>query len=502
MFTHPTGLVCALILAIPAVAAPSPADDDVLAGYRRYHAGDKEGAQHDFERLVSARPAALPARFGLLQILEDRSRETRALEAEFEKRMEPFLADAETRHTRSETDDEALFYLANGHWLRAMYRLNHNKGVWGAARDGVRSKRLTEAYLKRHPEHGDAYFALGTYNYYVEIAPAFIRVIRLFLFLPAGDRPEGLKQIERAHTQGSLFAFQAGLMLMEIYGSFEGRPADGVRIGERLAGEFPDNPAVQFALAQLYLSPAVEDYVRAGDQYQAIIAREERRAVARPAKYQAQLGLASALFQQWRIEESIGVLSAMIEAKPDAPSWVLPAFLLRRANYRALAGDAAAADDVRRVLAEPRWKDRHKAADDLQKWMERRRASGEVAIYAALIRGNRLAAERRWDDAAAAYEAVRRDHPDDPQVRYRIAELQFTRGEIDRAVSVFSAIAADPKVPDWIKAQALLYLGRAHDLAGRRADAKKTYERIVDDYEREGAARAARVGLVTPYRRR
>src|SRR5438128_8200148 len=111
MFTRPTALACALLLAMPAVAAPSPADDDVLAGYRRYHAGDKEGAQHDFERLVSARPAALPARFGLLQVLEDRSRETRALEAEFEKQIDPFLADAGAPHDRSETDDEALFYL-------------------------------------------------------------------------------------------------------------------------------------------------------------------------------------------------------------------------------------------------------------------------------------------------------------------------------------------------------------------------------------------------------
>jgi hypothetical protein len=340
------------------------------------------------------------------------------------------------------------------------------------------------------------------YNYYVEIAPAFVRTIRLFLFLPAGDRAEGLKQIERAYSQGSLFAFPAGMLLMEIYGSFEARPADGVRIGERLAGEYPDNPAVQFELAQLYLTPAVEDYERAGEQYQAVIVREERRASPRPAKYQAQLGLSSALLQQWRVEHSLRLLSVTIEAKPGAPAWVMPAFLLRRANYRALAGDAAAADDARRVLAEPRWKDRHKNADDLLKWMERRRASGEAAIYAALIPANRLAAEHRWDEAAAAYEAIRRDHPDDRQVQYRIAALQFGRGDVDRAVPAFSAIAADSKAADWIKAQSLLHLGRAHDLAGRREEAKKTYERIVGDYEHESAARAARVGLVTAYRRR
>jgi len=92
-------------------------------------------------------------------------------------------------------------------------------------------------------------------------------------------------------------------------------------------------------------------------------------------------------------------------------------------------------------------------------WIERRRASGESATYVALIGGNRLAAEHRWEEAAAAYEAVRRDHPDDPQVKYRIAALQFARGETERAAPAFAALA-DSKAPDWIKAQALLHLGR------------------------------------------
>ena len=47
----------------------------------------------------------------------------------------------------------------------------------------------------------------------------------------------------------------------------------------------------------------------------------------------------------------------------------MPTFLLRRANYRALLGDGGADGDVQRVLAEPTWKDRHKNATDLLKWM-------------------------------------------------------------------------------------------------------------------------------------
>jgi tetratricopeptide (TPR) repeat protein len=374
--------------------------------------------------------------------------------------------------------------------------------MWGAARDGARSKRLADVYSKRHPEHGDAYFALGTYNYYVEIAPAFVKLIRPLLFLPSGDRAEGLKQLERAYTQGTLFSYQAGMLLTEIYGSFEGRPADGVRVGEQLARAYPDNPEIQFTLAELYLGPAVEDYAGAAAQYEKVVTAESRRAEPRAVLYRAQLGLVSSFIQQWRVGEAIRILSASIDKNPARPVWAMPGLLLRRANYRALLGDASAADDVNRVLAEPKWKDQHKSADGLAKWMAARRASGEADIYTALIRGNRLAAERKWDEAAAAYEPVRRAHPDDPQVRFRLATLQFARGDASGAASIAGVLAADRKAPSWIRAQSLLTVGRAQDLAGQRDAAKRAYTQIVDDYERENAIWPARVGLVTPYKRR
>jgi tetratricopeptide (TPR) repeat protein len=492
----------ALILATCPPAAASAQDDDVLAGYQRFYRGDKPGAGQDFERMVAANPGRLAARFGLLQVLEDRTGGNPALEGEFERQIDAFIADAETRYNRSATDDEALFYLGYAHFLRASYRFDHDKGMWGAARDGARSKRLSDAYVKRHPEHGDAYFMLGAYNYYVEIAPSFVKLIRPLLFLPAGNRVEGLKQLERAYTQGSLFSFQAGMLLMEIYGSFEGRPADGVRVGEQLARAYPENPEVRFELADLFLGPAVEDYAGASAQYEKVIASESQRAEPRAALYRGQLGLASALQQQWRIEEGIRVLSATIERKPSKPVWVMPSFLLRRANYRALTGDAAAMDDVNRVLAEPQWKDQHKGAIELQKWMTTRNANGEGAVAAQLARGNRLAAERKWDEAAAAYDPVRRERPNDPQVRYRLAALQFARGDAAGASAAASALAADRTAPAWIKAQSLLIVARSEDLAGRRDAATRTYRRIVDDYEHENAVWAAQVGLVTPYRRR
>ena len=48
----------------------------------------------------------------------------------------------------------------------------------------------------------------------------------------------------------------------------------------------------------------------------------------------------------------------------------------------------------------------------------------------------------------------------------------------------------------------MLYPARAHGLGGRRSEAIKLNERILDDCEQESAALRARVWLVTPYRPR
>ncbi len=505
--THRIPVVALAFLLAAAVGSPalaSPADDAaVLHGYRTYYAGDLDGARGEFERLLQAKPTDLAARFGLLNVLERRLREHRGEAPDFERRIDAFLADAQARYDRAESDSEALFYLANGHMARARYRFDYDRGMWGAARDGARAKKLSDIYVRRHPEHGDAYFALGAYNYYVELAPAFARVLRMLMFLPAGNRTEGLKQLERANREGSLFAPQAGLLLIEIYGTFESRPADGVRVGERLVQEFPDNPTFHFTLAELYGNPAVEDPVRAAERYQAALAREERRpGPPRPARYQAQLGVAGALMEQWRIDEAIASLAPTIDSKPAEPSWVTPSFLLRRANYRALSGDGQGAKaDIDRVLGTAAWKDRHRQATELGAWVDRTFQSGDGAVYAALVKPNRLAFERRWADASAAYEAVRSQHSAHPQVRYRIAHMRFRKGEADVLAPEFSAVAEDKSSPDWLKAAALLQLGRVHDVAGRRADARKTYERVVDSYERESAAWPAKVGLVSVYQR-
>jgi tetratricopeptide (TPR) repeat protein len=501
--THATASVLlVLTLATPA-AAQVAAADPVHAGYMRLYSGEREAAYKHFEALHAADPKSLPKWLGLLFAHEARIEVDETLKPSFERGIDAFLQAAEERYHRSRTDTEALFHLMQAYLLRSTYRLDYDKGVFGAARDAAKSKGYAEAYLKLHPEHGDAYFAIGLYNYYVDIAPNFVKFLRVLLFLPSGNRTEGLKQLERAARDGSLMAPLAELVLADIYGSLEGRLREAIDINERLVQQFPNNPDMRFELALRYMHPTVEAFDRAAEQYTAVLNRAaEPSAEHLHARYYALFGMAGLRRNQWRLEEAAALLTPVIDGNVTSPPWVMPNFLLRRANYRALLNDPRAAEDARRVLTDKKMATSHKAAQRQIAFIEGRRKADESTIYAALLPGNRLVVERRWDEAAAVYDTVAAAHPNNWQVKYRRAYLQFARGNYEAAGRGFNEIVASrASMPSWLKAAAMLNLGWTHDLAGRRTEALKVYKRVVDDYESEAAASAARVGLIAPYRR-
>ena len=343
---------------------------------------------------------------------------------------------------------------------------------------------------------------LGLYNYYVDVAPSFIKVLRTFLFLPPGNRVEGLKQLERTSI-GARNGPRAQMVLLDIYSSLENRPLDAVAVGERLRQRHPANDDVDFAMAEVYSSASLEDYAGAVAAYQRVI---DRRRVdpsleGSTARYRALLGLANARLNQWHLDEAIAALAPPIDAGVTNPDWVLPQFLLRRANYLGLLNDPAAADDVKRVMDDPHTpKSWQTAAASTMKALDARKASGEAVVVAALLPGNRLTAEGHWEEARQVYEAVRNQYPQDAHVRYRLAYLDFAKGDPARALPALLALAADRTAPESVRANALLYAARAQDLAGRRDEARRTYQKVIDEFEKQGAAGRAKVGLVTPYK--
>lgn len=487
------------------VAATGQAPPDVVRrGYDLLYQGDRAAAGRHFEASLAAKPSDLPLQFGHLLVINERLDDDPSVAGDFERRLDGFIAAADKRHDANGRDTEAMFYLAQAHLLRASYRFDHDKGLLGAARDGARAKNLSEAYIKVRPDDADALLALGLYNYFADLAPTFAKIFRFMLFLPSGDRVKGLQQIERAASHGSIFAEKAQRLVVEIYSRLEGRPAEALAIAERLHRTRPASDDVAFLLAGVYAGPGIENRPRAAAVYEEIVARrrQDESADGAAARTRATQALASVQVDQWRLDAAIATLAAVIDARPARPDFALPEALLRRGNFRALVNDAGAAGDARRVLEAPAHAKWHAPARSLLSWIERRAGTPEATVYAALIPANRLTAESKWDAAQREYDLVATRHPNDPQVRLRIAQLHIQSGQSERAVPTLSALGASGRiVPDWIKASALLGLGRAHDLAGRRAEATRAYETVVDRYENERAAAAARLGLITPYKR-
>src|SRR5262245_33871698 len=195
-------VLAGLAIGVPA-GAQALTPETIQSGYRLFYQGDTAAAIKHFQGLLTSTPNDLPARFGLLFAQEESLNTHPETVASFEKSLDALINLADVRYGRNKQDDEALFYLAQAYFLRAEYRFDHDKGMLGAARDGAHAKNLIETYVKRHPDHGDAYFVLGLYDYYVELVPSFVKMFRFLLFLPAGNRVDGLKQIERAAAQGT-----------------------------------------------------------------------------------------------------------------------------------------------------------------------------------------------------------------------------------------------------------------------------------------------------------
>src|SRR5262245_41746639 len=102
--------------------------------------------------------------------------------------------------------------------------------------------------------------------------------------------------------------------------------------------------------------------------------------------------------------------------------------------------------------------------------------------------------------------AARAQRGPEQEVRLREAlHKEQVEGDLAGAIKLYDRIAADRQTPRPVAAQALFSLGRCHERLGNR-EARKVYERIVDQFADQGAtlsqakARLAALRVATPGR--
>jgi tetratricopeptide (TPR) repeat protein len=242
-----------------------------------------------------------------------------ARDADFRARVEAAIAATAAWTTREPTRVEAWFYLAGAYGARAQWRVLRGERL-AAARDGKRIKEALERALALDPDMTDAYFGLGLYLYYADVAPAAIKILRWILLLPGGDRTRGLEDMLHARRAGTLVRGEAAYQLHLIYLWYEKEPPRALALLQELRARHPRNPHFRQAIAE------VQDVyfgdVRASlDSWQALLdaARDGRVAEAGLAGAAARLGVARQLDRLGRREPALEHLRALVIARPSAP---------------------------------------------------------------------------------------------------------------------------------------------------------------------------------------
>jgi hypothetical protein len=115
-------------------------------------------------------------------------------DAAFHARVEEAIEGITRWTERAPEAGEAFFYLGGAYGARAQWRVLRGERL-AAARDGKRIKDALEQSLMLDPTLQDAYFGIGLYHYYADVAPVAAKVVRWLLLLPGGDKEAGLREM-------------------------------------------------------------------------------------------------------------------------------------------------------------------------------------------------------------------------------------------------------------------------------------------------------------------
>ncbi len=276
------------------------------------------------------------------RIQQDQS--DRALDAEMERTAAAAIAST-TRWTGQEPQSaEAFFYQAAARAPLEQWRVVRGQRL-AAARDGKRIKDALERALELDPSLQDAWFGIGLYHYYADVAPAALKFLRMLLLLPGGDRREGLQEMLRARDQGQLLRGEADYQMHWLYLWYEHEPTRALELLRGLDARYRSNPIFLQRIADVehtYFS----DHAASARTWETLLARASAGEVelASIADVRARIGLASELNELAQHRRALTILEPVIGHGATAPPYAARALVqLARGDALAALGDRSGA---------------------------------------------------------------------------------------------------------------------------------------------------------------
>lgn len=256
-------LSCALALAAAAFfssaqAAPGTAVDVRDRALGLLH----DGRFDDAESILASAASVAPTDTGLsfLQAFATYWRllyspDDAELMERFEDQLFRTIEFADRAQDRGEGDPgELALWKGSAHLLLAQLRASQRK-PFGAAFEAKKAKKLLEQAVAADSPPEDSDFGIGTYKYYADQLPTLLKGLRALLFIPGGDRDDGLARLERAALRSRYFALEARILLAVIYSDDHEGLFDLALAHSRTAvDENPDMLAVLHGAARLEMS--------------------------------------------------------------------------------------------------------------------------------------------------------------------------------------------------------------------------------------------------------
>jgi len=404
--------------------------------------------------------------------------ESRALDPAFSASVERAIRTTEEWTDRASDDAEAWFYLGGAYGARVQWRVLRGEKM-SAARDGKRIKEAMDRAIALEPGLDDAYFGLGMYKYYADVAPAAARILRFLLLLPGGDREQGLREMLRARSRGRLIQGEADYQLHIIYLWYERQTRRAIELLHALQARYPGNPLYLAQIAQIQ-DTYDHDIIASLETWRALLAaaREQRANDAPLAEVQARLGVARMLDAVSLTDDALEHLKAVTAMKPQAPysSLALAWLRLGEAHDRLGARTAAIAAYKSAVAAVPPqdpYDVRGQASDRMKHAPDGRHAEA----FRLSLDGWRRLERNDLPGATASLERAIALDPQDPVARYRLGRVLQARREDVAALSQFDlSIRNGRTCPAPILGNAHLEAARLHERLGHKDDAVSAYK--------------------------
>jgi len=244
---------------------------------------------------------------------------SKARDAQFQSKVDALIAATEAWAKREPRRAEAWFYVGGAYGARAQWRVLRGERL-GAARDGKQIKESLEKALALDPRLQEAYFGIGLYHYYADVAPAAAKVLRWLLWLPGGDKVQGMREMLRARGNSELLRDEADYQLHVIYLWYEKQPQRALDLLEDLRERHSRNPLFRQLIAEVQ-DTYFHDLTASLRSWQALLeaARAHRVEFPALAETRARLGAASVLDRLYETDAAIEHLRIVIAANPAAP---------------------------------------------------------------------------------------------------------------------------------------------------------------------------------------